>query len=292
MINLAPLYYLNIMESQGGPISEVKTAKTNIDFYTQGYKTLVKLRSDLIDRRSNLIIYTDCDGTGSDQYQKISFYKAVSEAIERWSYFCVKDSGEHGFRVDKTTNGMAAFPSLFKRSARKNALYEAFERWAILHWWHGFVDCSNVESFDFGKVVYISHSNDNLVAAIVFSECPNNKYAFGFAASNTKSNAFKKSLIELKRNYDILSAVDDEKEFKIKTFGGLTERRLLYFSSTTGYEHFIDRTLSRLSSNSIKPNLVVDEKIDGPWSQYAMVWRCLFYNEVEENMERDDVFIF
>src|SRR5690606_18440018 len=111
--------------------SDLKTSRANVDFYRSGYKTLVKLNEGIVHKQPNFQLYSNWDGTGSDIYLKLSFYKAVSEALERWCYYSVCDDDKYGFDLDKTTNGMAAFPSIFTKTVRENARFEAFERWSI-----------------------------------------------------------------------------------------------------------------------------------------------------------------
>jgi len=70
----------------------------------------------------------------------VARYMAISEAMERWA-FHVKvndfDRDLYGFDRDASSNGMAAFPGLFKSAARKKAYHEALERFALIGWWDG-----------------------------------------------------------------------------------------------------------------------------------------------------------
>lgn len=292
MINLAPLSYLNIMAEHGGPISEFKTTRTNIDFSNMGYKTLVRLNNELVPSRPQLTFYSDYDGTGSDIYQKVSFYKAVSEALERWCFFCCSSSKNYGFEIDQTTNGMAALPSLFSNGARENAQFEAFERWSILHWWHGLIHNSAIDEFEYGKAIYITHPQGQMFTAITFSCCSNGRYVYGFGTASSKEAAKQRAVIELKRNYDLVSSIHENDINRIQNIGNIIEKRLLYFSEGEKHNEFIEKTKKNLALKNVPLKLFVDAEIKGPWSKYAKVWRCLFEPYVLDDSSREDIFLF
>lgn len=291
MLNLAPLYYLNIMKDKGGPIEEFKSSKVSIDFFKNGYKTLVKLSPAIISKRPKLNLYSDWDGTGSDEYFKISFYKAVSEALERWSFYALSNSNRYGLDIDCSTNGFAAFPSLFSSRARESAYVEAFERWSLINWWGNNLDSKKLSLYPEISSIGISDDSLGLITIIHYKLCENSYMSYGFASGRTIVEAGQRALVELKRNYDLLSNLSEDKKNSILVDGHLIERRLLYFASAPGVDDFEDR-IGKKRSKSIRSKLIVDSLVDGPWLKYSKVWRCLFEPiEVDDN-EVESCFLF
>lgn len=279
------------MKEKGGPIEEFKSSKVSIDFLKNGYKTLVKLSPSIINDRPKLKLYSDWDGTGSDEYFKVSFYKAVSEALERWSFYALSNSNRYGLDVDCSTNGFAAFPSLFNSRARESAYVEAFERWSLISWWGNKLDSKKLSLYPEISSIGISDDSLGLITIIHYKLCENNYMSYGFASGRTIVEASQKALVELKRNYDLLSNLSDEKKNLIETEGHIIERRLLYFSSELGFDGFKNR-IGRKKIKSAAPNLIIDSLVDGPWLKYSKVWRCLFEPiEVDDN-EVESCFLF
>lgn len=286
MLNLAPLYYLNIMREDGGPIEEVNSSRANIDFQNEGYKTLVRLSPNYTFSTTSLKVYSDWDGTGSDKYLKISFFKAVSEALERWAFYESYKTPQYGFDFDKTTNGMAAFPSPLKFVARKNALMEAFERWTLIHWWKGFISLKERKILDGVESFSYQDPKLNLAFVLHHKKCPNGMHSYGFAGGSSVAGASNRAVIELKRNYDLLSSITIGIEVS-----NVIERRLFYFSSLEGHKLFNEKVRQTIGT-SVTPKLIVNTEIKGPWTKYAKVWRCLFEPTVEDDPKRDDIFLF
>ena len=62
----------------------------------------------------------------------------------------------------------------------------------------------------------------------------------------------------------------------------LFERRCLYFSTAEGHNLFQERIRRRISGPRFRSEVICDTEIEGPWSEYASVWRvlirpCLLY---------------
>ena len=53
----------------------------------------------------------------------------------------------------------------------------------------------------------------------------------------------------------------------------LFERRCLHFAGEVGHEEFQRRLRTPAFKSLPRPVIACDREIDGPWSQYATVWR-------------------
>jgi hypothetical protein len=120
--------------------------------------------------------------------------------MERWAYYetaASPDASLYGFDIDPTTNGMAAYPGLFARQARKAAWLEGVERTAVFAWWDGLLDGRVVETdWPETQAVILSPPGGAFVA-IVFSRTQFGTYAFGNGASETISGAILKGYVEM-----------------------------------------------------------------------------------------------
>jgi hypothetical protein len=214
--------------------------------------------------------------TGSAKSRSVAVLKAVNEAIERKAFHrIVKDPTTResfGFVIDKTTTGMACDTSRSSRSARNRALLEAQERWSVQFWWEGFLGhtilvdlpkcVSGIEILSpFGcRVVVLWHSCNCL-------------QVYGFAAGKCTSSSVQRALVELSRNRFVVDYWD---KLGRPHASDVYEQRILHFAVAGGSEEFGDRVKLNVGSILGEPRLIIDSKIDGPWSRYGTVWRCLY----------------
>jgi ribosomal protein S12 methylthiotransferase accessory factor YcaO len=238
------------------------------------------LSDKVVPRRRRFALYSDADGTGTAGSGIVAQHMAISEAIERWAYRSkvrAPDRELYGFDVDESSNGMAAFPGLFANEARRRAQLEAVERSSIIAWWEGLIDgeLRSTEWPNITAVVLPSLINVG-VTVIAFREIRPGCFAYGQGAAATYFGACERAVMELARNEYVLGlrrvsqglAVDDAPS-------DLFERRCLFFSTPEGHEMFQERLRRRLATSSARPDVVCDLEIDGPWREFAPVWRFL-----------------
>ena len=106
----------------------------------KGYEAYCNLVPGLKSSISSFSLYSNVDGMGSDQNKSVAYFKAISEAMERWAFYSLTSSqhrNDFGFDIDSTSSGFAAFPGFTKRPAAYYARLEALERWALVSWWFG-----------------------------------------------------------------------------------------------------------------------------------------------------------
>jgi hypothetical protein len=223
-------------------------------------------------------LYAQADGTGADPTEIIATHKAISEAMERWAYYETVVSPEaslYGFDEDPTTNGMAAYPGMFARQARKAAWLEGVERASILAWWDGLLDGRLIETDWPGVSAVVLTPPGGGFVSIVFSRTHFGTYAFGHGADETISGACLKGMVELGRHDMVV------RRYLARPYGtpkpeDILERRALFFASQEGFALFSER-LHRPSAPKIgRFDPICDREIPGPWSQYAAVWRVAF----------------
>lgn len=300
-LSIASTKYINIFSSQGGPISELYSKPRQIAQDVNGFEAYAQICPDLMEYTNENFIYGHYAGTGSDKFKFIAQHKAISEALERWAFSQAISNGEkarYGFDVEPSTSGMAAFPGFTSRGAREIALFEAVERWSIVNWWNGNLASKAITVIDransCGVVEILTPWSKNSSTIILYSNCSNSsRTAYGFAAHQNRKLAITKAEIELFRNKLLLSNISPNLNFS--DLKRRNERRLIYFSSVEGHEHF-----KQVLYNSMKvgfkndiPGKLVDREIKGPWSKYCHVWRILFENEFDSHLSNDvDQFYF
>ncbi len=152
-------------------------------------------------------IYSNRDGSGTSPYQNIAVYKAISEALERWAFYGTADSDEatkYCFDINPSTTGMAAYPGFTARNARKNAILEATERWALHEFWRGNLPIREHES----KIENLKHfeiiTNIQEVRISLVCYKSENYYLYAFAADKFLNKSFEHALVELARNIRVM----------------------------------------------------------------------------------------
>jgi hypothetical protein len=238
------------------------------------------LSDKIVSRRQKFALYSDADGTGTSETPMVARYMAISETMERWAYRVkvrAADRELYGFDIDESSNGMAAFPGLFHTEARRRAMLEAVERTSIIAWWEGGID-GEVRSTEWpGISALVLPSPIGFgVTVVAFREVRPDCFAYGQGAAVDYFGACERAVMELARTEYVLGlrrvsvglAAQD-------TPSDLFERRCLYFSTAEGHNLFQERIRRRISGPRFRSEVICDTEIEGPWSEYASVWRVL-----------------
>ncbi|PTY07513.1 hypothetical protein DB347_09465 [Opitutaceae bacterium EW11] len=268
MLSLAPLLYRGIFSESGGPIAAVESSTFPI-FNKDTYQAAAFLRPDLPGNRVDGV----ADGAAFSDSPEVARDLAISEALELWAFRETRraHAAEYGFGLDRTSNGLAAFPG-FKWQARRRARFAALERFALVSWWDRRVSASvHRAPYPGVGMVRIHHGQTFGEVVILFHQAPTGFVAYGHAAGATLATATSKAVVELVRS-----------EFGIsrrRACGSMNqpldyfERRCLYFSTPEGHAEFMERVAAPADRPSPKWNVVYDGEIPGPWSQWTRVWR-------------------
>ena len=307
-MNLSAWRYRGILMRDGGPIAEIGTRECiflddDPSLILAGFEASATLQPSLKPEHFSVNqLYSNCDGSGWARFQHEAIYKAISESLERWAFYATSDSSKrstHGFDMDPSTNGMAAYPGITHRRAQKTARLEAIERWSLCQWWMGRCgalqlrpEClpAGVDGFE----ILSPWRGTRIV--VLYSNSPLTLRSYGFAAENTLSEAIRHARVEQLRNAAVLSAHTEKlKEAKCSIeVSALYEKRLLYFSSE-GFSKFFER-LQASSKNYLcpnKPEVIIDGEIPGPWTHYATVWRYLLDPDgLDGTSTSDEYFLF
>ncbi|MDH4467368.1 MAG: hypothetical protein QE271_04855 [Bacteriovoracaceae bacterium] len=291
-LNLAEWKYRNVVEDRGGPL--LSLSYYSLENYP-GHHCFAELRPELIPLLENKgIVYREGGGQGSDQIGRaIASYKAISESLERWAFYQTYKSdkaSQYKFDIDPTTSGMACYPGITFRPARRLAMKEAIERWSIIAWWDGLIANKKINKVPFihglecnvYRLEEIWKGSHTVILQSVSLIKSKNIYAF--ATSSTIESAISKAMEELCRNSRSIDRYVMENNFtndghlveSIKSLGSIMEKRLIFFATQSGKQMFESRCDQKINSELKRPELIVDREIIGPWSKYATVWRCLF----------------
>lgn len=275
MISLAALRYRNVLAEHGGPVAKIETGH----FPVRGRKMLLAnaTLNPGLTRKSSLTLFSDADGTGVHRIASVARHMAVSEALERWAFSALVRSerrAEFGFDADPSSTGMAAFPGLLRRQARRSAILEAIERYSLIAWWEGLVDGQPVETDWPGVSAIAIDGVLGGVAAVVYARTEWGGYVYGHAAEESIGAACEKAVVELARHEWVLrsswlAAVAGEKG----PVSNIFEQRCLFFASDAGHEVFRERLARKARGAMPKPEILCDRDLPGPWDEYATVWR-------------------
>lgn len=277
-MNLAVFKYRSVMCEAGGPISRLATRFISAE---RGFEAFAYLNSGLRPIwLSKPAIYGRADGSGSHQTEIVASYIAISEALERWAFYsraCEESHSDFGFDIDKSTSGMAAFPAFTYRAARERAYLEAVERWSVCAWWEGKVSTKPFLPPKADLNVYrLAVPWDSIEVVILHKKSKFNCYAF--AAARTTSEALDRAMVELNRNIEALARFSGhaDEQWPAISIESVYEKRLMFFASTTGFQKFQERIKGKIAGVQGVPKLLIDCEVEGPWTRYAQVWRCLF----------------
>lgn len=299
LMNLAIWKYRGIVNGElGSPIQKLVRNSFVLPDGSKFYEVYAKLNKEYVSGKVMPVIYGSSDGTGTDTSLMVATHKAISECLERWAYYDTTrnlKADEFGFDRDKSSSGMAAYPSLFKRGARNLAYLEAVERWALKNWWEGLL---HHEVFEYESNLAVNILLPwNKIKVVVLCGQSAGFYYYGFSAGASVVRACIKAKIEFERNVRALTRFFERQDlYGIKESlvpQSIYEKRLVYFSTETGHQQFLQRVSKTSDGQHVCkiPECIVDREIAGPWSKYACVWRVLF-SDVTQGAFSDDVEYF
>lgn len=282
MLSLAAYRYRDVLADSGGPIDRLMMADVTIlgrrEFLANAY-----LKSGLGEQRAEWQLFSPAHGSGVATSPMIARFMAVSEAMERWAHWRLhasEDRAKYGFDADPSSNGMAAFPGVFRRQARQAAMMEASERFNLLHWWEGQLPAAESDTHWPGVRAATICSEAPGVTVILFKRMAEGFTAYGHGAALDFASACRKAAVEMERHGMVLA------RFARAHAGKLTdqlpanaqpiERRSLFFAGEAGHELFLERLRSAPRQPAPRPQLVFDGPVPGPWTRYADVWRVVY----------------
>ena len=298
MLSLASLRFRNILSAEGGPIERLELADSALlgrrCFLANAY-----LREDLIAWRMSRVVYGSANGSGTDESPMVARFKAISEALERWAHMAVLTSADRdrcGFDVDPSSNGMAAFPGLFRRQARVAAQMEASERFNLLSWWEGRLAALEQDTKWPGVRAAVLCSDAPGVTVILFRQSPHGHYAYGHASGPDYDSACNRAAMEMERHDKVVARYalvhTGEAGYAAPANAHPIEQRSVFFSTPQGHELFLERLRSRPRQTVRKPKLVFDGPVRGPWSRYADVWRVVYAPPSDRFLGPDETYFF
>ena len=197
--------------------------------------------------------------------------------MERWAFHAVVRSeraADFGFDLDSSTTGMSAFPGLLRRQARRSAVLEAVERFSLSAWWEGRLAGRLFETDWPGVSAVAIDGPFGGITVVVYARTEWGGYVYGHAAEESFGAACDRAVEELARHEWVLRSswlafVGGENKAPSNIF----ERRCLFFASDEGHELFRERLEAKPSGSVVRPEVICDRDIPGPWDQYATVWR-------------------
>lgn len=293
MFSLAAIKYRNVLSNFGGPVAQIVSSTFPI-LGQPSYQANAYLAPGLVSHKTTHELYSNADGTGSSSCAQVARYMAVSEALERWA-FRVEHRGpkadRYGFTVDRSSNGMAAFPSLLKGPARRRARLESLERFALISWWDGRIEASAVPSpFPGIHAVRLHHTAGFGEVVIVYRQSRSGHVSYGHAAADTVTGAGMRALVEMARSEFVITS------YKLRGGQGdlphFFERRCLHFATPEGHAEFLEKLQTKPTKSAPNWEPVFDGEIPGPWSQYATVWRTAVQMPTLDFLDRSLNFFF
>lgn len=243
------------------------------------FEAFCTLKPGLVEKPQLSNLYGNFDGSGTASQKSEAVYRAISEALERWAWFGSSNlphASNLGLDRDSSTNGFAAFPGIFPASARRLAFYEALERWSLGAWWEGKISHRNFSTgSESVSAIELESPIQGGSAVVAWYDSPTFR-AYGFAAGKNQEFAFNKACVELGRNVHVLEYYHSMAATLAANPSTINEKRLVFFASPQGKDLFAERIAKKVLSMAAPPKLIVDQQVQGPWSQYTHVWRCLF----------------
>lgn len=296
MISVAGYRYRNILEKDGGPVARVMLREFPV-YGRPMFQANAWLSDKVVSHRKRFALYSDADGTGTADTPMVARYMAISETMERWAYRVkvrAMDRELYGFDLDESSNGMAAFPGLFRSEARRRAQLEAVERVSIIAWWEGAID-GEVRQTDWpGISALVLPSPIGFgVTVVAFRQLTPDCYAYGQGAAVNVFGACERAVMELARNEYVLGLRRVSQGLAVQdTPSDLFERRCLFFSTPEGHAMFQDRLGRRITGPRFRSEIICDTEIEGPWSEYASVWRTLVRPPTTEFLVNSEKYFF
>lgn len=295
-LNLAAFRFRNILSTDGGPISRVSVRAFSV-YGRRMFQANAWLADGLTPARRKFSLYSDADGTGTADVPMVARYMAISEAMERWAFHAkvwAPDRELYGFDVDQSSNGMAAFPGIFRGQARRRALLEAVERTSVIAWWEGLLD-GDVRTTEWPGIsaLVLPSPIGQGVTVLAFRETRPGTYAYGHGAAENYFGACERAVMELARHEYVLGlhrisrGVAPEQRPT-----DLFERRALFFSTPAGHALFQKKLQTKSHKSGYRSRILYDLEIDGPWSTYAAVWRVLIEPPSRDFLNNSESYFF
>lgn len=292
MVSLAALKYGDVFAEDGGPIERVDTGELSV-FGRPYCLANAFLRGELSVGKPAQAVYGQADGTGSARSVAAASHLAISEALQRWAFLAVLESpaaGAFGFADDSSSNGMAAYPGLFRRQARILARTDALERHTVVSWWDGRLPAERAVAPFPGVEAVRLHHNAGPGEVIILFRRTRAGYAYGYAAGPTLVAAVHKAAIKLAQAEHVLVA--HRAKGALVSPANFFERRVLFFAGEEGAELFGRRLLARQSKPPRPWCTLFDGEIPGPWARWATVWRCCVQMPTDEYLAPEANFFF
>ncbi len=292
MVSLAALKFGDVLAEHGGPIDRVDVGELPVLGAAQCLANAYLCAGLSVDSAAGAL-FGAADGTGVAATSGAASHEAIAEALERWAYLAVLDSpagGRCGFREDRSSSGMAAFPGLFRRQAQGLARAKALERYALVSWWDGRLPAERIATPYPGIESVRLHHDAGPGEVVILFRRTRAGYAYGHAYGLTLAAAIRRAAVGLARAEHVLAAH--------RACGALAlpanflERRVLHFASEAGAERFGRRLLAAPGKAARPFRLVFDGEIPGPWSRWATVWRCCAQMPTTEHLDPDSDFFF
>jgi hypothetical protein len=292
MVSLAAFRYGDVFTAYGGPIERVDTGELSV-LGERHHLANAYLHDALSVGKEAVAIYGQADGTGIDRVPLAACHRAISAALVRWAYLAVREgpgAAEYGFGYDGSSNGMIAFPGLFRRQAQALARAQAVEQHALVSWWDGRLSAARTPTpYDGVEAVRIHHSSGPGEVVLLFRRMRAG-YAYGHAYGVGLVQAICAAAVDLARAELVLAAC--RAKGALATPANFLERRALYFAGEEGAELFGRRLFARQSRPALPFRTVFDGEIPGPWARWATVWRCCAQMPTREHLEPEADFFF
>lgn len=247
-------------------------------------------------------VYASADGSGVHRNPVTARHIAISEALERWAHYQLwnsEDRSRYGFDIDPTSNGMSAFPGLFSSQARSYAYLEAVERYTLFSWWEGLTEAVPLHDPDWkGDAWYLPTPFPGHVVALVRQRDPEMGFpCYGYGSGKNKNQALNRAIIELERSRFVLTRFFEKNPCfecgDLSILNDFLEKRLVYFALPEGEATFEKRINKRPTGRPpIKPELIFDGEVPGPWSKFATVWRVAYKMPSKEYLSPQSMYFF
>jgi hypothetical protein len=282
MLSLAAFRYRNVLTTSGGPIERLEMSDTLV-LGQRAFLANAYLQPGLARNKEGNTLYSQAHGSGTATSPMVARYMAISEAMERWAHWqlqSVRGGHQYGFDIDPSSNGMAAFPGLFRRQARSGARLEAAERFNLLNWWEGRLPAQEMTAPWPGVSAAMIRSETPGVTVILFKRTEAGFFSYGHAAAGDFAQACRKAAVELERHAQVVERYASAHASGIREVLPASahpiERRTLFFAREEGHALFLERLRTPPTQTAGTPKLVYDGPVPGPWSDYADVWRVVF----------------
>lgn len=286
----APFFYRNLVddnkiitkiETYDGALIDGHTIVESVVFLSD------EVRGNYFPPVSN--VYSSGDGAGASKFKNISIHKAISESLERWAFYqsLAESPAEYLLDIVPYSTGIAAFPSFFTNPSRDNAKKEATERWALHQFWTEKIPLVEHDT----SVKNLKHYE--LITGMEFKTSilqfeDMGEFFYGFSSGRNLNDSFSHAMIELSRNWRVLKDYAKNENDELNIY----EKRLLFFKKSEGSNLFREKILRAPMKRLIDHTVLVDKEIKGPWSKYAKVWRFLYSDSFNSDLNDETFFMF